>query len=235
MLTRVVVAALVLAGCTSSGQLTPAATAALRTASPAPTPSGLVRPRPLDSGWTRLEVPSEAFSLDVPPTWRSIDVDPARLETSVAAAARDDPALKDLFPPDTLRQLLAAGLKLFAFDADPARAGPGGVADLNVLKQSPGASKGLDARTQESVTLVESTLSVQAIVDRVALGGGLPASRIRYDRVLQTPAGARDLTVQQYFAVQGANEWLLTFTLPRAAYAAYADELDRIAKSFTAR
>lgn len=179
-------------------------------------------------------MPSEAFTIDVPAAWRSIDLDPAAFEASVAAAGRQNPELANLFPADTLRQLVGAGLKLFAFDADPARASTY-VTNLNVVKQSPGAGKGLDARTEESVTLIESTLSVKTVVDRVTLGSGLRASRIRYERVLQTPAGARDLTVLQYFAVQGANEWLLTFTLPRAAYAGSAADLDRIAKSFTAR
>jgi hypothetical protein len=236
-----VVAALVVSSCGGAQQQavvpTTSAPTPSPTASPSPPPAtpSAVASRTLDNGWTRLDVTSEGFTIDVPPKWRALVLDAETLDASIKSMTAQNPDLATVLNGDALRQALASGMKLIAFDVDPTHNVSGFGNNLNILKQPLSVAVSLDFYTQANVAQIEELLKVKTSVRRLTLANGSLADEVSYDRILQQAQGPLPTSFRQYFVVSGQTAWILTFTVAQTKLAAYGDLLQQSAKSFNPR
>ncbi len=89
----------------------------------------------------------------------------------------------------------------------------------------------LDFYMQVNVAQIEELFKVKTVSRKLTING-LPAAAIAYDRPQSANSSAL-LGLRQYIVVSGASAWIMTFTAPPSAMAAYGDQLDQSAKSFT--
>ena len=222
----------------AAGSATSATVSPPPSSSPSPSPSAIssgVTSRSLDNGWTRLEVTSEGFTIDVPPKWRSLVLDPQTLDAATKTAIAQNPDLATVLSSDAMRQAMASGVKLFAFDLDPAHNVSGFGNNLNILKQPLNAAISLDFYTQVNVAQIEELLKLKVRVRRVMLANGTPADELSYERTTQRPDGPLVTSLRQYLVVTGQTAWVLSFTVAQTKLAAYGDLLEQTAKTFTLR
>ena len=190
--------------------------------------------RTLDTGWTHVEVPEQRIAIDLPPKWRAIDVDPKTLEAGLRSVTDQNPDLGQAISSDAIRQLVLAGVTLYAIDVDPKHSQPDFVNNINVLRQRIPDGTSLDFYSQVNVAQIEELLKVKTVSRRLTINGQ-PAGVISYERLVQLATGAKLVALRQYIVISGPTAWIITWTALGSTLGDYGDQPDQVAKTFTFR
>ncbi len=189
-----------------------------------PSPSAIVLVVP--SGWTELTVPEENFAIAIPPRWQRLPVNPQELDASLKVISQSNPELANALGARG-QELMASGVKLWAFDFDPASLQSKFATNLTVTRQSLSEPVSLDTYTTVNVTQIQQLTSRQGAIDqeRVTLGN-LPAERIRYNLSFQASDGTQGASaITQYLILSDNDAFVLT-------YATLLDQLDKYKTTF---
>lgn len=213
---------------------TPSPTLFVTTSAPTSTPAA-VASQTLANGWTRMDVASEGFSIDVPPRWRAIVLDAQTIDATSKVMTSQNPELASVLNADVIKQALASGVKLGVFDVDQTHNVTGFANNLNILKQPLSTAMSQSAYTQANVAQIEDLLKVKTAVKHVTLGNGTPADEVSYERTVQYPQGPVTLSLRQYFVIVGQTAWVLSFTIAQQKLASYGDTILQTATSFRPR
>ena len=190
--------------------------------------------RTLDTGRTHVEVPEQRIAIDLPPKWRAIDVDPKTLEAGLRSVTDQNPDLGQAISSDAIRQLVLAGVTLYAIDVDPKHSQPDFVNNINVLRQRIPDGTSLDFYSQVNVAQIEELLKVKTVSRRLTINGQ-PAGVISYERLVQLATGAKLVALRQYIVISGPTAWIITWTALGSTLGDYGDQPDQVAKTFTFR
>ncbi len=200
----------------------------------APVSTTLVLTSTLSSGWIRYELPDENFALALPPTWIQVNLDTNQVQTNLEIAGEQNSKLKSMFSSQTLRQLIAAGIKLYALDSSPQSFSKGIPVSANVIKLNMGVALPLDSVVAASLNQVKNlaVASTPITPHRVKLST-TDAEVLSYATSVTTQTGdAIPATITQYIMVQGPYQYVLTLFVPSEFFKTYAPDFDKIGTSF---
>lgn len=165
----------------------------------------------LQAGWTRFDKKADHFSLALPPTWRQIDMDPAKLDESLAKLSEVNPAMGAALTPQ-IQSLVASGVKFFGLDPDVELAKTGFATNLSAIVDKIGPKVDFEASLRANVAQIEAVDVVVKPVQQTRLKiGGRDAARLRYEMVLNPEAEFKVVTTQ-YLFVAGGHSIIFTFS-----------------------
>lgn len=217
---------------TSTATFTPTSTA-----SPTSTPTlepGTVITSTLDNGWVLYEAVADGFAIALPPEWIHIGLNPSTFKDLLAIEAELDPEMGEILESETFRNMIANGLKFYAFDLSQEAMKIGQPAAINIFTLDLGMKIPLDV-------LVPLTLEqVESIAD--------PAYPITHQRVQLTNVAAEQLTytgsannfkgdqipmmIMQYLVIDGSMQYVITLGAPKALDDTYSNIFEDIGESF---
>jgi len=188
----------------------------------------------LKNGWILYQVESEGFAMALPPEWIQISLDPQAFDAALKVVGEQNPEFKQFFSSETMRSLLASGLKFYAFDLDPKALTLGLPPSTNVIKLELPFSVPLDSYVAINLKQIESIAdpSVPVVHQRVDLFN-VEAEEFKYK---MTMAGAVGKTVSsqvvQYLLVDGQIAYVITLVCPAGLADSYVNTFTQVGKSF---
>lgn len=188
----------------------------------------------LKDGWILYRVESEGFAMALPPEWTQISLDPQALDAALKVVGEQNPEFKQFFSSETMRSLLASGLKFYAFNLDAEALALGLPPSANVIKLELPFSVPLDSYVAINLKQIESIAdpSVPVAHQRVDLFN-VEAEEFKYK---MTMAGAMGKTVSsqivQYLLVDGQIAYVITLVSPISLADTYVDTFTQVGKSF---
>ncbi len=209
--------------------LVPAVATANPLVTPSPSPIVLVVP----SGWQELTVPEESFAIAVPPRWQRLPVTSQELQATLAQIRQSNPELATALGARA-QELIAGGVKLWAFDFDASSVQTRLATNLTVTRQTVTSPPSLDTYVAVNVSQLEQLSSLQGDVqhERVSIGA-LPAERVRYNLNFQASDGSTGVSaITQYLILAGDQAFVLTFATPVELLDKYQGTFDQSAASF---
>jgi hypothetical protein len=196
-----------------------------------PTPSPTVSPNAaLPAGWTTTTRASDGFSIALPPSWRTIELDSQAFAAVYKALADQNPDFAAALSPDQAAGLLAEGVKVMAFDFSRAQEGFG--TNMNVIHEELPVETSLDVLTQINTAQLQGQLKIDSPEVTHTTLGSLQATRFHYSVPLERPQGSLPISITQYYVVRGKDAYVMTFTTASAAERSYGDLFEQIAKTF---
>ncbi len=217
-LSAIVIAALA-AACGGAATPVPASPTA------APTPT-------LDPAWTLHESEADGFAIALPTEWRPIELDAKTLDASLEAAVGQSPELKFMLEGQA-RNLIASGVKFFAFDLGAESIESGMTTNVNIIKIPLGAEVALDFYVDLNLGQLEGLSSVEKPVlhKRVKVMAG-DAEQLRYGMTVNTPNGNLTLALTQYLVIVGEDAYVITLTTSADQAEGYSAVFEQIGQSF---
>jgi hypothetical protein len=184
-----------------------------------PTPAPTAKPGTVPAGKTgRVQIDGEDVALTLPKGWRTLNL------TKEDAQSFVDLIDDDVFPAglkERLPELIAAGLKLFAWDTQKGDAG----ANLNVIQQP------VDLPYAFLETAAQAALaqypSVSGVTFHDIAVDGDPALRVDYRMTVQTILGKVKMTGIQVYVPRAGRLLILTVGAPVGRD---AKDMERIVK-----
>jgi hypothetical protein len=227
-------AGLLLIGC---GNVSPPPDSATPTSQPnapqaqAAAGSGINKVTTTEDGWTLYEKGPAGFAIAVAPSWGQIDMDPATMDKTIWAIAKDNAELANLLKQQA-QSMLKQNTVFFAYDpGDDNRSASG--TNVNIIKRQLNPPPNLDDLAQVNLNELESLSNVAKPLEhsRVELPAG-PAQEYR----LRVNTGSGDKTrlmaINQYLMVKDADAWWITFTTPHEQFSDFEPLFQRTVESF---
>lgn len=182
------------------------------------------------AGWTTRDT-DDGFRIAIPPKWQELP--PGDVEPALEEVRADNPELAELIE-NQLAGSLSDLVRYFAFDPESPSLAEGFATNVNVVVEGPLPS-GIDFEQylQANLTQLRQVPGVTVdIKDRsLSLPGGRSAWIVsRF--TLNSPAGARQIDVNQYVFLKGNRGFILSMTTTPAHTATYASVFTQIARSF---
>ncbi|MGB8645539.1 MAG: hypothetical protein WCF84_09895 [Anaerolineae bacterium] len=198
-----------------------------------PSPSAVILVIP--SGWNELTVPEENFAIAIPPRWQRLPVNPQELDASLKVIRQSNPELANALGARG-QELMASGVKLWAFDFDPISLQSKFATNLTVTRQTVVDQVSLDTYVNINVSQIEQLTSKQGTVDHERLTlGDLPAERVRYNISFQASDGSTGTSaITQYLMIYQDNAFVLTYATLLDQQDKYKSIFDQSAASFRA-
>lgn len=204
--------------------LVPGSAAELNVATPTPTAIIVVVP----NGWNEYTVPDSYFTVAVPARWQKLPVSGPELDASLQVIRQSNPELA-LALGTRGQELMAAGVKFWAFDFDPGGIQGKFATNLTVTRQLLPNSISFDTYVQVNLAQIQQLATRQGPVNhqRVLLGN-LQAEKLNYALAFQSSDGSSVTSaITQYLVLKGNNAYVLT-------YATRADQADGYVSVFEA-
>lgn len=207
------------------------------TGASAPGASASAETSDLPSGWTRVEVAAEGFSIGVPDGWQEISAEDIGESGAIGELASANPQVADTL--GQAQAMLEAGqIAFFAVDTEPDDPSVGFAANVNVINAggAAAASGDAEAAAEEMAAAIRAQVPVNGEVttDTETLPSG-EAGIVRYEWSIAGADGAPiDVAVTQYAIVAGGSGFVITFSAPAAAADQYAPVFAEMAASFEA-
>ncbi len=203
------------------------------TPAPFPTPSLTPIVLVVPSGWNELAAPEQNLAIAVPPRWQRLPVNPEELEASLKVIRQSNPDLANALGARA-PELMAGGVKLWAFDFDPSSLQSKFATNLTITRQTLVNTVSLDTYVTINLTQIEQLASRQGSVEheRVVIGNA-PAERVRYNLAFQATDGSTGTSaITQYLILSGNNALVLTYSTQLEQYDKYKTVFDQSAASF---
>lgn len=191
----------------------------------------------LPSGWTRVEVSAEGFSIGVPEGWQEISAEDIGESGAIGELASANPQVADTL--GQAQAMLESGqIAFFAVDTEPDDPSTGFSANVNVINagEAAGASGDAKAAAEEMAAAIEAQVPVNGEVttETETLPSG-EAGVVRYEWSIAGADGAQiDVAVTQYAIVAGDSGFVLTFSAPVAGADQYEAVFEQMAATFEA-
>jgi hypothetical protein len=183
-----------------------------------------------ESGWSVYRMPEEGFSLELPPKWRNIEMNPVTLDAKLKELSDKEPQLESLAP--NLREQAKSGIKFYGLDFTGMK--NGFTTNVTVLHITLPTRTTMDAGVEEALRGLETLNIVSESINHERMEiGGLECERFRYKMILWIP-GLQDRTVAltQLLFLKGTDDYTLTFmTLPELEKK-YSSIFEKIGQSF---
>jgi len=199
-----------------------------------PTPSAAaVITSTLENEWVLYELPQEGFALALPPEWLQITLNPATFEEALEIAGEQNPAIGKYLSSDSLRALMASGLKFYGMDTSLDALEAGFLANLNVLIMDIGFEAPLETYVALNLKQIEA-LATEGTVEheRVELAN-LDAEKLTYEMSQMSVTGdAVQVTIVQYLALDGSTAYVVTMLAPTSLADDYVPTFEEIGQSF---
>ncbi|MGE5139938.1 MAG: hypothetical protein ACM3JD_10770 [Rudaea sp.] len=196
------------------------------TAVPVPTPTNTPMVLVVPNGWTELAVPEQHLAIAVPPRWQQLPVNQQELDASLEVIRKSNPELAAALGARG-EELLASGVKLWAFDFDAASLESKFATNLTITRQMLANPVSFDTYVTVNVSQIEQLSSLQGPVTHVRITiNNVPAEKVRYKISFQGEDGSSGTSaITQYLIMSRSSAFVLT-------YATLADELERYAAEF---
>ncbi len=207
-----------------------------RTPSPTDTPTSATAPvitSTLENDWVLYELSQEGFTLALPPEWLQITLDPETYEDALEIAGEQNPTIGKYLSSDSLRALMASGLKFYGMDTSLDALEAGFLANLNVLKMDLGFEAPLDTYVALNLKQIEA-LATEGTVEheRVELAN-LDAEKLTYEMSQTSTTGDPvQVTIVQYLALDGSTAYVVTMIAPTSLSDDYVPTFEEIGQSF---
>lgn len=208
--------------------LVPSAVTPLPLVTSTSTPIVLVVP----SGWQELDVVDQNFAIAVPPRWQRLPVNARELDATLGKIRQSNPELATALGARA-QELIAGGVKLWAFDMDASTSQSRLATNLTITRQTVSPVP-LDTYVTVNVNQIQQLSSLKGDIEhkRVSLGN-LPAERIRYDLSFQASDGTAGVSaITQYLILSVNQAYVLTFATQLEQSDKYQGIFDQSAATF---
>jgi hypothetical protein len=170
------------------------------------------------------------YSLTVPPTWRSLDLQPATLEAAMSSLVKADPELGTWLTP-RVQQMVAKGVSFIAIDEGAGSLDSGFATNMTVMAVPLPYPMSVDSMAALSVSQMKNVPGlVQPVQYRIVPTSSGPAAVIDSSMMLPNVVTAG----RQYMWVTDSTAYIMTFTTTSDQWSARAPIFDTIAESFQA-
>ena len=216
----------------TSVRTTPTATRLLPRRTPTRTPMKQAATPVVPAGWTMHTRQADGFAVALPAGWKQIDLDPETLDSVLNDLKKQNPDLGFLIEGQA-RQLLATGVRFWAFDLSPASLASGYGTNFNILKQPMTTRVGIDFVAQLVAGQLENVSNVVKPVKyrRADLPTG-DSAVLEYRMSLKTPQGDVMLSITEYLVLTDDDMYAITFGTTAAQADKYAPTFEKVAQSF---
>jgi len=177
-------------------------------ATPAPTSVVVIVP----NGWSEYAMPENGFALSVPTTWQRLPVKQQELDAALQTIRQSNPELAQQLG-DNAQNLMANGVKFWAFDLNPESPASGFTTNVTVTRQSLPNAVSFDTFVAINLNQLNalSTRNSNIVNERVTLAGK-PAERVSYLLALNAEEGAPiTAAITQYLVLNGRNAYVITY------------------------
>lgn len=225
----VALGASLVAACGTSGPPTAAPAASSASASATPGSSAAGPSAPGGSSGAETPRPAGAYSLTLPPGWRSVQIG-----SNYAATASAYNAVNLRFATSLASQLLALpkSASTYAYDESDATVRSGALVAVTVTEVVLPATVTLDVFSTEIGRQVSLLVETPVQPQRIQTASG-PADQYAYQAPLNTSAAGTEVAaITQVLVVAHGRGYVLTFGTAPARAAADAPVFARIAQSF---
>ena len=182
------------------------------------------------AGWTTRNT-NDGFRISIPPKWRELP--PGDVEPALEEVRADNPKLAELIE-NQLAGSLSDLVRYFAFDPESPSLAEGFATNVNVVVEGPLPSGiGFEQYLQANLTQLRQVPGVNVRIedDSLSLPGGRSAWIVsRF--TLNSPAGARQIDVNQYVFLKGNRGFIVSMTTTPAHTETYATVFAQIARTF---
>jgi hypothetical protein len=187
----------------------------------------------LENDWVLYELPQDGFAIALPPEWLQITLDPETFEDALEIAGEQNPAIGKFLSSDTLRALMASGLKFYGMDTSLDSLEFDFLANLNVLKIDIGFEAPLDTYVALNLKQIE-TLATEGTIEHEGVElANLDAEKLTYEMSQMGVTGDTvQVTIVQYLALDGSIAYVVTMIAPTALADDYVPTFEEIGQSF---
>ncbi|MGB8643728.1 MAG: hypothetical protein WCF84_00690 [Anaerolineae bacterium] len=196
--------------------------------------SGVVSVSPVNGipGWKYFQSANEGWGIGVPANWQVVEMDPARLKTTLEAIRKKNPGVAaDL--EERGKSLLDSGLQFFAYDETTAPPVQSFLTNVNLIIDPLALPVSLDTYVQITLSQLGKlkTLAGPVTNRQLQMAAG-PAAELRYRvQVVNTNGQPLMTSITQYIVLHGPAAYVLTLSTTDAQSAGYADIFWQIGQS----
>lgn len=215
------------------------------TQTPKPTPTdkptntptlvpGVMITSTLENGWILYELPAEALSIALPPEWMQFTMSLELFESSLAIAGETNPTVKRIFTSETLRQLIASGIKFYGIDLSPETFESDFLSNVNVMQNDIGIKIPLETYVALSLKQLEAIAIPDTPIQHEPVKlSEQDAEMLTYEVEQVGLSGAPlRVTITQYVILEDTSAYILTIGTASTLADSYAPTFDKIAQSF---
>lgn len=186
----------------------------------------------LPSGWTRVEVADEGFSIGLPEGWTELSADDLGASGIFEELQSANPEAAAALS-QAQGAIESGQIALFAFDAEPAASTIRFATNLNVINA--GATGGSASDTADQMAQAISAqvpVNGEVETDTVTLPAG-EAGVVRYEWTVASGGTSTDVSVTQYAVLADGTGYILSFSAASDVIQDYRSLFEEIAESFT--
>lgn len=209
------------------------------TDTPAPTDTPTPLPRLITSldenGWKNYYLVEEGFSVSLPPEWSHLDLSSDDMDKVIQAGSQINPQVKEMFNSETLRALIAAGIKFIAIDSSKEALMNNTSANLNILFMKMPIQISIEDfvdLNQQQIVKAYGENNIQ-ITSSIIDVDGQPAGLLEYRLTAKSPTGETiNMVISQCLVLYQGNQYALTLSRKAEVDQRYSGLLAQILATF---
>lgn len=183
-------------------------------AQPAPAPAA-------KEEWKTYTKKEFHFSVALPPGWKAIELDPAKMDSSLDELAAANPRLGEAFGPQ-VRRMVRTGVKFMAVDSGASLGGDGIATTVNVIHNPKPEESTIAEYLAEGVAEFEAMSGRQGKVEHKLIDlEGRKAGWLRFRMVVDPSKKTEVAMTQVYVIARDKSTLVFTFTTQAAEAARY--------------
>ncbi|MBN1933939.1 MAG: hypothetical protein JW934_04720 [Anaerolineae bacterium] len=204
------------------------------TSTSVPEETGNIITSTLETGWTLYELADEGFAIALPPEWQSIDLNSGLLGNALALVGEKNPAFKEVFSSEAMRNLVASGVKFYGLDLKPETLIYDLPASMNIIQVDLGIAIPLDALIPNTLKQLETVADPKTpITHRRVTLSDLAAEELKYGLSMTDMMGNPVKgQITQYLLIDGTVQYAITLISPNELAEDYAPVFEQIGQSF---
>jgi hypothetical protein len=203
------------------------------TQTPTAEPAALITST-LENEWILYELPKDNFAIALPPEWLQISLDPETFENALDIAGEQNPYVGKILTSETLRGLIASGLKFYGMDLSPDSFKSGFPVNINVLKIDVGFAIPLETYVAINLEQLKAIAIPGVSIDHQSVKlSNVDAEKLTYAIEQVGLAGTPvQVAVTQYLILDGSTSYVITLIAPTSIAGSYAPTFEAIGQSF---
>lgn len=182
----------------------------------APTAAPAMIQTELETGAMLYELPAIGFAMTLPADWQVVDLEKFDMAEIFGSVAERNEQLESLFSSDSMKNLVAAGIRFYAINVSSESLSSSPPATINLALEE--LTFALDAGQYATVAMaqIEKFFDLTSDIEQdvVALGDG-EATRVRYTMNLVDALGQSiEVLNTQYIVIDGMTVYIVTLSMP---------------------
>lgn len=188
----------------------------------------------LENGWILYESQADGFAIALPAEWLQVELNAEAFDDALAMTDELNPQFGNLFTSDTLRSLIASGIKFYGLDPSVEAINLGLPASINVLILDLGLELPLDTVVALNLQDLEGLAYPDIPFDnqRITISN-IEAEELNYASEFVGLGGELILMmIRQFLLVDGSTQYVITLGAPLELADIYSATFQEIGSSF---